>query len=92
MSGWYAAPMKVTISFRDDALYRAVRVRAAEEGRQIRDVVEEALTAWLDAREEVEDAAASTAALREYEEGGGEDADAVFRRMVAEGHVQYDDS
>ena len=43
--------MKVTISFRDDALYRAVRVRAAEEGRQIRDIVEEALMAWLDARE-----------------------------------------
>jgi len=84
--------MKVTISFRDDALYRAVRVRAAEEGRQIRDIVEEALTAWLDAREEAEDAAASTEALREYDDRGGEEADAFFRRMVAEGHVRYDDS
>ena len=84
--------MKVTISFRDDALYRAVRVRAAEEGRQIRDIVEEALTAWLDAREEIEDATASNAAVREYDELGGEDADAFFRRMVAEGHVRYDDS
>lgn len=84
--------MKVTISFRDDALYRAVRVRAAEEGRQIRDIVEEALTAWLDVREEVEDTTASNAALREYDQLGGEDADAFFRRMVAEGHVRYDDS
>jgi plasmid stability protein len=83
--------MKVTISFRDDALYRAVRVRAAQEGRQIRDIVEEALTAWLDAREDAEDEAASVAALREYDEQGGEDADAFFRRMVAEGHVRYDD-
>lgn len=84
--------MKVTISFRDDALYRAVRVRAAEEGRQIRDIVEEALTAWLDAREEAEDAAASAEALREYDDRGGEEADAFFRRMMAEGHVRYDDS
>lgn len=84
--------MKVTISFRDDALYRAVRVRAAEEGRQIRDIVEEALTAWLDAREEAEDAVASAEALREYDDRGGEEADAFFRRMVAEGHVRYDDS
>lgn len=83
---------KVTISFRDDALLRAVRVRAAEDGRQIRDIVEEALTSWLDAREEAEDAAASTAALREYDDGGGEDADEFFRRMVAEGHVRYDDT
>jgi plasmid stability protein len=83
--------MKVTISFRDDALYRAVRVRATEEGRQIRDIVEEALAAWLDAREDAEDAAASAVALREYDERGGEDADAFFRRMVAEGHVRYDD-
>lgn len=83
---------KVTISFRNDALLRSVRVRAAEDGRQIRDIVEDALTAWLDAREEAEDTAASTAALREYDEGGGEDADAFFRRMVAEGQVRYDDT
>jgi plasmid stability protein len=83
--------MKVTISFRDDALYRAIRVRAAEEGRQIRDLVEEALTAWLEVREEADDAAASAASLREYDQQGGEDADAFFRRMVAEGHVRYDD-
>lgn len=82
--------MKVTVSFRDDSLYRAVRVRAAEEGRQIRDIVEEALAAWLRDREDAEDVAASGEALREYDEHGGEDADAFFRRMVAEGRVQYE--
>lgn len=82
--------MKVTIAFRDDALYRAVRVRAAEDGRQVRDIVEEALTAWLEAREDAEDAEASAASLAEYDERGGEDADAYFRRMVAEGRVSYD--
>jgi hypothetical protein len=82
--------MKVTVSFRDDALYRAVRVRAAEEGRQIRDIVEEALAAWLRDREDAEDVAASDEALREYDERGGEDADAFFRRMVADGRVRYE--
>jgi plasmid stability protein len=82
--------MKVTIAFRDDALYRAIRVRAAEDGRQVRDIVEEALTAWLDAREDAEDAEASATALAEYEDLGGEDADGYFRRMVADGRVAYD--
>jgi plasmid stability protein len=82
--------MKVTVSFRDDVLYRAIRVRAAEDGRQVRDIIEEALSAWLDAREDAEDAAASATALAEYEAGGGEEADAFFRRMVAEGRVAYD--
>jgi len=82
--------MKVTISFRDEALYRAIRVRAAAEGRQIRDIVEEALEAWLGDREDAEDVAASADALREYGERGGEEADAFFRRMVAEGRVRYE--
>jgi plasmid stability protein len=82
--------MKVTIAFRDDALYRAVRVRAAEDGRQVRDIVEEALTAWLEAREDAEDVEASATSLAEYDERGGEDADSYFRRMVAEGRVSYD--
>jgi len=82
--------MKVTVAFRDDSLYRAVRLRAVEEGRKIRDIVEEALAAWLEAREDAEDAEASAAALAEYDERGGEDADAFFRRMVAEGRVAYE--
>ncbi|HEX9610023.1 MAG TPA: hypothetical protein VGA26_04530 [Candidatus Limnocylindria bacterium] len=82
--------MKVTIAFRDDSPYRAIRLRAVEEGRQIRDIVEEALTAWLEAREDAEDAEASAGALTEYAERGGEDADAFFRRMVADGRVAYE--
>lgn len=82
--------MKVTIAFRDDVLYRAARVRAAESGRQIRDVIEEALREWLERQEDAEDIEASREALTEYEAHGGEDADAFFRRMVAEGRVTYD--
>lgn len=82
--------MKATIAFRDDELYRAIRVRAAQEDREIRDIVEEALRAWLEAREDAEDVAASEEALAEYERAGGEHADAFFRRMVAEGRVTYE--
>jgi plasmid stability protein len=82
--------MKATVAFRDEALYRAIRLRAAQDGRQIRDVIEEALRAWLDSREEEEDVEAATSALEEYGREGGEDAEAFFRRMVAEGRISYE--
>lgn len=84
------AGMKVTIALRDDALYRAVRIRAVESGRQIRDVIEEALREWLERQEDAEDLALGGEALAEYEATGGEDADAFFERMVAEGRVTYE--
>jgi plasmid stability protein len=84
------ADMKVTIALRDDELYRSVRIRAAASGRQIRDVVEEALREWLERHEDREDAAAAREALVEYDKSGGEDADTFFRRMVAEGRVTYE--
>ncbi|HEY5519032.1 MAG TPA: hypothetical protein VIK08_00090 [Candidatus Limnocylindrales bacterium] len=82
--------MKVTISFRDDELYRAIRVRAAQSGRQIRDIVEDALEMWLTAQEDAEDVAAARDALAEYDAVGGVDAETYFQRMVAEGRVEYD--
>lgn len=83
--------MKVTIAFANDELYRAVRVRAAQGGRQIRDIVEEALEMWLTAQEDAEDVAASEVALAEYDEIGGIDAETYFNRLVAEGRVGYGD-
>ncbi len=82
--------MKVTIALSDDELYRAVRVRAAQTGRQIRDIVEEALEMWLTAQEDTEDVAAAKEALAEYDATGGVDAEAFFARMVAEGRVGYE--
>ena len=82
--------MKVTIALRDEALYRAVRIRAVESGRQIRDVVEEALREWLERREDAEDRDLAREALAEYDAAGGEDADAFFERLVAEGRVAYE--
>jgi hypothetical protein len=82
--------MKVTIAMRDEALYRAARIRAVESGRQIRDVIEEALREWLERQEDAEDRGLAREALAEYAAAGGEDADAFFRRMVAEGRVAYE--
>jgi plasmid stability protein len=81
--------VKVTIAFANDELYRAVRVRAAQTDRQIREIIEEALEQWLTAQEDAEDVAASEDALAEYEGAGGVDADAYFQRLVAEGRVSY---
>jgi hypothetical protein len=81
--------MKVTIAFANDELYRQVKVRAAASGRQIRDIVEEALVFWLEQAEDVEDRRAAEEALAEYELVGGVDADAYFKRMVSEGRVEY---
>ena len=82
--------MKVTIAFADDELYRAVRVRSAQSGRQIRDIVEEALEMWLTAQEDAEDIAASRDALAEP--GENIDARDFFQKMVAEGRAHYGDT
>jgi len=83
------AGMKVTIAFRDDELYRSIKVIAARSGRQIRDVVEEALAEWLETRETAEDIAVSRDAIAAFERGEGIDAKAFFEKMVAEGRVEY---
>ena len=72
--------MKVTIAFSDDALYRAVKVRAAQSGRQIRDLVEEALEMWLTAQEDAEDVIEAKKALAEP--GENIDAEEFFRKMA----------
>jgi len=82
--------MKVTIALRDEELYRAVKVAAAHSGRQIRDVVGEALNAWLEAHEDAEDVATSREALEDYASVGGLDADSYFERLIAEGRVTYE--
>jgi plasmid stability protein len=43
--------MKVTIDL-DADIYRAVKVEAARTDRSVRDVVDEALAAWLEAVED----------------------------------------
>ena len=80
--------MKVTIDL-DPDLYRALKVEAARADRSVREVVDEALAAWLERLEEGEDVAAAAEALAEYERDGGVAADEFFRAHAAETRATY---
>jgi plasmid stability protein len=82
------ALMKVTIDI-DPNLYRAVKVEAARSDRSVRDVVDAALVAWLDAEETREDLESAEAALEEYRRDGGESANAFFGKLAAEAKATY---
>ena len=80
--------MKVTIDL-DADIYRAIKVEAARSDRSVRDIVDEALGAWLDAAETREDQASAESALIEYRRDGGEAADEFFGSLAAETQVTY---
>ena len=80
--------MKVTIDL-DPELYRAVKVEAARSDRSVRDIVDVALAAWLDAEESREDRASAVEALAEYRRDGGMAADEVFGSLAAETQATY---
>ncbi len=48
-------PIKLTVQIHDRALYRAVRHLAVEQERSLREIVVEALQAWVQRQEEMED-------------------------------------
>ncbi len=80
--------MKVTIDL-DPELYRAVKVEAARADRSVREIVNEAIAAWLERLEDAEDAAAAVEALAEYQRDGGVAADEFFRAHAAETRAAY---
>jgi len=80
--------MKVTIDL-DENVYRAVKVEAARADRSVRDIVDEALEAWLDAAETREDRESAEAALAEYRRDGGEAAESIFGSLAAETRATY---
>ena len=80
--------MKVTIDL-DPETYRAVKVEAARADRSVREIVDEALAAWLERLEDAEDAEAATDALAEYERDGGVAAEEFFRAHAAETRAAY---
>jgi predicted transcriptional regulator len=80
--------MKVTIDVGDD-LYRAIKVEATRSDRSVREIVDEALEAWLDAAETREDRVSAQAALTEYERDGGMAAEAFLGTLAAETKATY---
>jgi hypothetical protein len=82
--------MKVTIDI-DPDLYRAIKVEGARTDRSVRELIQEALGAWLERAEDAEDLASATAALEEYHRDGGESAQAWFGKLAAETKATYGD-
>ena len=80
--------MKVTIDVGAD-LYRAVKVEAARTDRSVRDVVDEALAAWLEAAETREDLESAKDALEEYRRDGGAAAEDFLGSLAAETKAIY---
>ncbi len=80
--------MKVTIDL-DSELYRAVKVESARTDRSVREIVDEALTRWLESVEDAEDRASADAALIEYQRDGGQAAESFFGSLAAETKAAY---
>ena len=80
--------MKVTIDLAAE-LYRAVKVEAARTDRSVREIVDEALEAWLDAAETREDLTSAKEALAEYRRDGGEAAESFYGTLAAETASTY---
>lgn len=80
--------MKVTVDLGPE-LYRAVKVEAARSDRSVRDIIDEALEAWLEAEESREDRASAVEALAEYGRDGGIAAEEAFASLAAETRATY---
>jgi predicted transcriptional regulator len=84
----YYAAMKVTIDL-DPDLYRSLKVESARADRSVRDVVADAIAAWLERQEADEDLASAAEALEEYRRDGGTAAAAFFEHLAAEARAEY---
>jgi plasmid stability protein len=80
--------VKITLDL-DGDLYRAVKVEAARADRSVREVVADAIAAWLERVEADEDAASAAGALEEYQRDGGVAAADFFERHAAETKATY---
>jgi plasmid stability protein len=72
---------KLTVVLDDDGLYTAVKVEAARRNRPVREIVAEALRAWLESQEDAELQGEIDAARAEWREKGGREAGQFFREL-----------
>ena len=84
----YDATVKVTIDL-DPDLYRSLKVESARADRSVREVVADAIAAWLERQEADEDRASAAEALEEYRRDGGTAAATYFERLAAEARAEY---
>ncbi|MBI2910687.1 MAG: hypothetical protein HYY05_00985 [Chloroflexi bacterium] len=72
---------RMTMVFDDEDLYRDLRVEAARTGCHAKDIVSQAVRAWLEAREGEALRAELAEARAEWERHGGVEAGAFFREI-----------
>jgi plasmid stability protein len=74
--------VKTTLDL-DEDLYGAVKVEAARIGRSVREVIEDALEAWLVRAEGDVDRESTTVALEEHGRDGGVSAESWYATLDA---------
>jgi hypothetical protein len=74
--------VKTTLDL-DEDLYGAVKVEAARIGRSFREIVEDALEAWLARAEEAADRESASVALEEHARDGGVSAESWYPSLDA---------
>ena len=72
---------RMTVVFDDEELYTELKVAAARTGRHAKDLVAEAVREWLETKEDEELRQDLDEARTEWENQGGIEAQAFFRRM-----------
>ncbi len=72
---------RMTVIFEDEVLYTALKVEAARKGRHAKDIVAEAVSEWLEAREDEELRVGLEEARAEWERQGGVEAREFFRDL-----------
>jgi hypothetical protein len=73
----------MTVIFEDEALYTALKVEAARTGRHAKDIVAEAVSEWLEAKEDEELRVGLEEARHEWERHGGAEAGEFFGELKA---------
>ena len=72
---------RMTVIFEDEELYTALKVAAVRKGRHAKDIVAEAVSEWLEAREDEELRAGLEEARHEWERQGGVEAGEFFHDL-----------
>ena len=70
---------RMTVIFEDEALYTALKVEAIRKGRHAKDIVAEAVRAWLELKEDEELRVGLEEARQGWERQGGVEAGEFFR-------------
>ena len=75
---------RMTVVFDDEELYVALKVEAVRTGRHAKDIVAEALTEWLEAKEDEELSQGLDKIREEWRREGGVEAEGFFDQLKAD--------